>query len=327
MPRTLSRALTCACALTMLGLAWACGDGDDDDGQVDALEGRLHLEVGGSGNGTVTLGGGGAAFSGSCTRITSPCERSDDLDANGPRTVTLTAVPDVGSFFSGWAGNCLAVSGTPTQATVAMSSEITYDCIAEFTLNPAADCRIRFDENDWIVPALVAQVVAGDGAVSQSRLRVGTGGNPPGPTFIGDNPGYQSMEYVMDLPVGTSGTSRITVAYFSGAAIFFPAAPISKFIYREDQITVSNPDALPVTWGMAVKQDAQVFLAPLGTFNSPTWQRQEVDVTEASFTAPGPDLSQPFEVGYFRSTTTAANPAAGSTVEHGIDNWQIATCE
>jgi hypothetical protein len=41
----------------------------------------------------------------------------------------------------------------------------------------------------------------------------------------------------------------------------------------------------------------------------------------------GPDLTQPFEVGFFRSTTTGANPAAGSSVEHGVDNWQIEVCK
>jgi len=192
---------------------------------------------------------------------------------------------------------------------------------------PPATCSAQFGETDWMAPAWDVVVVSSDGAASQSISLANTGGNPSGPTFGGlENPSFRKMLHTMDLATGTSGTSRITVAQFPVGGTYNPSGLV-KFVYREDQIIVSNLDALPVTWGFALRQGGTVFLAPLGTFNSPTWQRQQVDVTPASFTAPGPDLTQPFEVGFFRSTTTAANPAAGSTVEHGIDNWQIETCQ
>jgi hypothetical protein len=31
--------------------------------------------------------------------------------------------------------------------------------------------------------------------------------------------------------------------------------------------------------------------------------------------------------GLSAGTTTGANPAAGSSVEHGVDNWQIEVCK
>jgi hypothetical protein len=290
--------------------------------------------VAGTGSGTVTSKTDKFdyedAFNKSCSRASSPCEWAHDLDEFGPTTLTLTAVPDdgvPGSSFTSWAGHCAAVSGTPTQAKVVMNAEVTYDCIAEFTLNPAPTCTVRFGETDWITPAWDIVVVSSDGAASQTISLANTGGNPSGPTFGGlENPSFRKMLHTMDLPAGTSGTSRITVAQFPQGGRYNPTSPVLQFVYREDQIIISNPDGLPVTWGMAVRQNGVVRMAPLGTFNTSTWQRKEVTVSPADFGF-GFDPTQGFDVGFFRSTTTATNPAAGSAVEHGIDNWQIETCQ
>jgi hypothetical protein len=315
-------------------LAWACGSTSSDFGIDDLVDAKLHLELGGTGSGTVTSKTDELEyedeFNKSCTRASSPCEWASDLDEFGVTTLTLTAEPDggvPGSTFTGWAGQCAAVSGTPEKATVVMNAEVVYDCIAEFTLKPAPTCTVRFGETDWITPAWDIVVVSSDGAATQSISLANTGGNPSGPTFGGlENPSFRQMLHTMDLPAGTSGTSRITVAQFPQDGRYNPTASVVQFIYREDQIISSNPDGLPVTWGMAVRQYDIVRLAPLGTFNTSTWQRKEVTVLPADF-GPAFDPSQGFDVGFYRSTTTAANPAAGSTVEHGIDNWQIETCQ
>ena len=156
--------------------------------------------------------------------------------------------------------------------------------IAEFTRKPAPTCTARFGETDWIAPAWEIVVVTSDGAASQTISLANTGGNPSGPTFGGlENPSFRKMLHTMDLPAGTSGTTNITVAQFPQGGTYNPTSLVVQFIYREDQIIISNPDALPVTWGMAVRQSGVVRLAPLGTFYTPSWQRKEVDVTPADF--------------------------------------------
>ena len=95
MHRTLSRALPSVCALIALGLAWACGSNSSDFGIDDLVNAKLHLELGGTGSGTVTSATDELEyedeFNKSCVRANSPCEWTSDLDEFG--TTTLTRPP------------------------------------------------------------------------------------------------------------------------------------------------------------------------------------------------------------------------------------------
>jgi hypothetical protein len=275
-----------------------------------------------------------------CTRAQGACTRESDLDRDGRVQVEFVAVADAGSVFAGWSAECVTSDSDPMKAKLWLDTEIDFYCTATFNLDgppppPSSLCTVYatagdsyFQDAKWD-----AVDVSKDGTASLSPTQVLTGGSPTGTDFsFTPDPAYRRLTTTVGPPAGSSGTSRISTAYIRNDGSENPSTggAITKLIFWQDDIVESNPSGLAVTWGIAVRQGGTVYTKALGTVTSSTWQaRGPIDVSAADFGSPGPNFSVTggtIEFGFFRSVTSAANPAATNTVVHGIDNWQVRIC-
>ncbi len=111
------------------------------NGGVDEFSATLAVRIAGTGGGTVKIGqpsGLGDLNGINCSNNSGTCEVSQDLDGldsdDVPGTITLKAVPDAGSTFAGWSGDCVPEPSRPLEAEIWVAEERGYTCTAMFNL-------------------------------------------------------------------------------------------------------------------------------------------------------------------------------------------------
>lgn len=320
------RGVVGAAGLALLVSVGACGDGGD----LGPTPGQRVV---------ITVAPGSPAGSGSVRiqNVTQPTGQTDPFaidcqitgsltsgacsdtlrDIGGGGTVTLRA-SSINDTIVALGGSCAEVSGPL--------------CSLSFTINEGDVTKTAtFRVDTFAVPApdTTAVVISDDFESAKAwhtELRSANGGATHSDSLSatgGESGGFRRMEHV--LPA----LSSIVVYHRFDQVGYNPAVQgaITSVDYQESH-RVFNPPFAGAAVGatFTIEQAGVVYLAPIPTFSSTSWEQVTLTgLTAGDFTpAPGPDFSAsgaPMFFGFTRSNTQSANVAGGRV--HGVDNWRV----
>jgi hypothetical protein len=294
--------------LAAVAALWDCEGADSSRPPKGAT---LYIAVKGTGNGTVTATSSNAAYdrnfgSISCQKGSGSCTGHIDL-WSGTTTVTLTAAEDGNSHFVSLTDGCVVDAANPRKATVTLDSERDYFCTATFDALSGCDNPIILssgfeDDSVW--------------------ERLGIPSNGSNPTTAGNPDDYRRED-----PTRNVSAFKDETVYALRRYVYDPAdaGPVKAILYSEDRILLGTPDGGEGIRGglFAPTTMAPLLGAPIDPpglyFTGRAWARASVsyDVHDNVY------FSQPFRVGYFRTTHMA--PGTGS-LPNGVDNVTISIC-
>jgi hypothetical protein len=249
--------------------------------------------------------------------------------ADSLSSVALTAVPDPGSMFAGWS----AAPGTPNgqlctgTTSPLIFSALTVTCVARFEVPGACAAPVDLvaDFDGAADPFVVDQADLVNGATHA------TGWEPAG----GNGGGFRRMTHVQ--PASAALTSVRVYHLFSPPAPaprgYLPASdgPIHHIEYSEDRRMLDNPPA-GTRGHFYVEQRGFRYFVDVGTYSNAAWETFQGSYTADQFTVPAgaPPLdftsADSIRFGYIRGNSSGPSGGAGSTINHGIDNWKVRIC-